>query len=142
MTIDLSWLLLMAQYIIGELAPFMAVNAGRHATSVCICISISSSLLIHILSLFFSSVLFIAFGIIGHKPSTQDNIAKIVLWYTALNMEIIAHFIPYLFRLSGHVSYSPSCLYARASVLFIIVLGQGAHTFPYQTTNPATDHTT
>jgi hypothetical protein len=70
---------------------------------------------------------FAAFGVIGHHPSTGDNILKIVLWYTALVSEIIAHFIPYLLNLSGHVPYPSKGLYSRASVLFIVVLGQGGY---------------
>jgi hypothetical protein len=42
-------------------------------------------------------------------------------------MEVIAHFIPPLFELKGHVRYSAKGLYSRASVLFLIVLGQGEY---------------
>jgi hypothetical protein len=54
-----------------------------------------------------------------------DNIAKIALWYGALFIEVVVHFLPPLFKIKGHVNYSPRTLYGRASVLFLIVLGQG-----------------
>jgi len=123
MTMGLSRLLLMMQYIIVFIYAFQ--HRPRRSLSFRSFFATSGSLLAHILSLFISSMLFFsAFGVIGHDPSTQDNITKIILWYTAVIIEIFAHFIPYLFHLTGHVPYSPAGLYARASVLFIVVLGQ------------------
>lgn len=86
----------------------------------------SPALVAHILSLLVSAVFFfISFGVIGYNPSPSANIAKIVLWYSALTIELVTHFIPPLLGLRGHVRYPAEGLYSRASVLFLIVLGQG-----------------
>jgi len=121
MVMGLSRLLLMTQYIIV----FVYAFQYRPHRSLSSFWATSSSLLVHIISLLFSSTLFFAaFGVVGHNPSTHDNIVKVILWYTALISEVVAHFVPYIFHLAGHVPYSPAGLYARGSILFIVVLGQ------------------
>jgi len=122
MTMALSRLLLMVQYLI-VLAYALYRRPGP--ISIRSFFTTSTALITHIVSLLFSAALFFAaFGVVRNNPSTQDNIAKIVLWYTALTVELLAHFVPPLFHLSGHVQYPPASLYSRASILFLVVLGQ------------------
>ena len=86
----------------------------------------SPALIVHILSLLISAGAFFAsFAVIGHDPTPIRNLIKIPLWYGAILVELAAHFVPPLFGLKGHVRYSAEGLYSRASVLFLIVLGQG-----------------
>jgi hypothetical protein len=78
------------------------------------------------LALIFSAMsFFTSFFIIGHNPTIFDNAIKIPLWYIPLLLEMVTHFIPPALRMKGHVHYSARGLYSRASILFLIVLGQG-----------------
>ena len=83
-----------------------------------------SAFLIHIGTLAFSSLCyFIAFGVLGKNPSEGDQIAKIVLWYFPLVIEVISHFVAANFP--GRVRYPAEAIYERSATAFVIILGAG-----------------
>jgi low temperature requirement protein LtrA len=57
------------------------------------------------------------------SPSKLKEIAKVVLWYLPIVVEIAAHFIAN--TLPGHVRYSSEHIVARSGTLFVIILGGG-----------------
>ncbi|KZP30448.1 hypothetical protein FIBSPDRAFT_108590 [Athelia psychrophila] len=87
-----------------------------------------SSLWAHILPLILSSTcFFVAFGILytggDDGPSVPLNIAKLLLWYVPLFVEIASHFVA--LELSGFVRYTTESIYARSGTVFLIILGAG-----------------
>jgi hypothetical protein len=121
-----SRLLLIVQYSVGSssfLLPRLVTNDStvlyyarrfrRHA------------LFVHLGSMVISMALFFAAFIVmrGDDVTRADEIVKVVLWYTAIVLEIGAHFLAN--EMPGHVSYSGEAVFARASTLFIVVLGIG-----------------
>jgi hypothetical protein len=139
MTMAWSRVLLMTQYIIGKYTTSFLTHSLIHLNSVYFYAlrqrqspnRFSPALLTHILSLLLSAVaFFVSFAIIGHDASqniSERNIAKIILWYGALLVELIAHFLPPAFNMKGHVAYQPEELTSRTTTLFLVVLGQGRH---------------
>jgi hypothetical protein len=78
----------------------------------------------HMLSLCVSAMLFFSsYWIIGHDPTKSEQIAKVAFWYTAILLEIAAHYVAN--RLPGRANYSPKTARQRMAFLFIIVLGTG-----------------
>ncbi len=67
---------------------------------------------------------FTAYAVLeAHHVSRGDEIAKVVLWYLPIVLEVIAHF--WANTLPGHVSYPGEAVFARSSTLFIVVVGIG-----------------
>lgn len=78
----------------------------------------------HIGVLVFSFLCYLsAYLAIGKEPSESDQIAKLILWYFPLIVEVVAHFVAA--ALPGRVRYPAEAIYARSSTVFIIILGGG-----------------
>ena len=84
----------------------------------------------HIAPLLFSSLAyFAAFFILGDKgtdtgtgvpgPSQAVEIAKLVLWYLPIILEIISHFVA--ISLSGFVKYPRKLVHERSGTVFLIM---------------------
>ena len=83
-----------------------------------------SAFLIHVGTLTFSSLCyFIAYGVIGKNPSEGDQIAKLVLWYFPVLVEVISHFVAA--NVPGRVRYPAEAIYERSATAFVIILGGG-----------------
>ena len=61
--------------------------------------------------------------VIGRNPNRADQIAKIVLWFFPLLIEVAAHFIAA--NVPGRVRYPAAAIYERSATVFIITLGGG-----------------
>ena len=81
---------------------------------------------IHAASLLLSSLSYLIAFITLNSSIGQDRgtqIAKIILWYLPIVMEIGAHFLA--LSQNGHVRYPIEGIYERSSAAFIIILGGG-----------------
>lgn len=79
---------------------------------------------VHIASIAFSAICyFTAYIVVGKNPNETDQIAKLVLWYLPLLVEVAAHFIAQV--VPGRVRYQAEAIYERSSTVFIIILGGG-----------------
>ncbi|THU93357.1 hypothetical protein K435DRAFT_861588 [Dendrothele bispora CBS 962.96] len=84
------------------------------------------SFVVHILSLLFSAIcFFVAYAVIGHNPDEDDQIAKFVLWYFPLLVEVAAHFVAISGRYKGWVHYDSKLISERSATVFVIILGGG-----------------
>ncbi|KAK7464155.1 hypothetical protein VKT23_006321 [Stygiomarasmius scandens] len=118
MTMAFSRLLLLAQYM---MAFYHKLREDKKLV-----ISKHSAFLVHIVPLLFSSVCFFAaFGVVGKSPDKGDQIAKLVLWYFPLLIEVAAHFIAISRFCGGRVRYNADSIFTRSSTVFIIILGGG-----------------
>ncbi|KAF7983410.1 hypothetical protein HWV62_22441 [Athelia sp. TMB] len=116
MVLALSRLLLLVQYVVVY---FHAKGLKR------------GSILVHMGTLVFSSMCYFgAFFVLGSSgqddfttPIPALEIAKLVLWFVPIVVEMISHFVA--LRLPGFVRYSTESVYARNATLFIIILGGG-----------------
>ncbi|THU93351.1 hypothetical protein K435DRAFT_799765 [Dendrothele bispora CBS 962.96] len=87
--------------------------------------------IVHILSLLFSVIcFFVASAIIGDNPDDSEDkaneqIAKLVLWYFPLFVEVAAHFVAISRRYKGWVSYNSELISKRSATVFVIILGGG-----------------
>lgn len=85
------------------------------------------ALLGHIIPLFFSSLCFIvSFGILGtgDEPVPKSiQIAKIILWYGSMFIEIVSYFLSN--ELPGRVGHPTDGVIARSGTLFTVILGGG-----------------
>jgi hypothetical protein len=73
--------------------------------------------------MFSSSCYLAAFIILGagkvSGPSQTAEIAKLVLWFLPIIVEIISHFVA--LSLPGFVRYSTESVYARSGTVFLIM---------------------
>jgi hypothetical protein len=82
-------------------------------------------LLVHIIPLLFSSLCYLVVFVIlstGHDasgPSQAVEIAKLVLWFLPIIVEIISHF--FALAMPGFVKYSTESVYARSGTVFLIM---------------------
>lgn len=82
------------------------------------------SFYVHIGYVTFSALCFFtAYGVVGKNPDEADQIAKLVLWYMPLLLEVAAHFIAQF--VPGRVRYQAEAIYERSATVFIIILGGG-----------------
>jgi len=82
------------------------------------------SLIVHIITLGISSITyFVAFVVVGNHPSKGRSIAKLVLWFSPMILEILSYFL--ITRMEHHVECPPEKLSKRSTTLFIIILGEG-----------------
>lgn len=83
-----------------------------------------TAFLLHIGSLFFSFWCYVTAAlVIGRNPSRGDQIAKLVLWFLPIIVEVVIHFIAA--GVPGRVRYPALAIYERSSTVFIIILGGG-----------------
>jgi len=115
MTMALSRLLLLVQYAVV----FYRAHGAHHLKR--------RALLAHIIPLFFSSLCFIvSFGILGtgDEPVPKSiQIAKIILWYGSMFLEIVSYFLSN--ELPGRVGHPTDGVIARSGTLFTVILGGG-----------------
>ena len=89
---------------------------------------VHAAIYMHIGSLIISALLFfIAFGVIGTHPTKGDEIAKLTLWYSAITLEILAHFVSTY--MPGNVDYIANSIYLRCATVFTVILGGGTSIF-------------
>ena len=62
----------------------------------------------------------------GGNVTKGDRVAKVVLWYLPLLIEIAIHF--YTLRLKGHTGYDQTRIFRRSAMTFTIILGGGTIT--------------
>lgn len=72
---------------------------------------------------FSSLCYFTAFAVIGKNPNETDQIAKLLLWYLPLLIEVASHFVAA--SIPGRVRYNAEAIYSRSSTVFTIILGGG-----------------
>ncbi|KAL5476702.1 hypothetical protein ACEPAI_2888 [Sanghuangporus weigelae] len=83
-----------------------------------------TAFLVHIGSLFFSFLCYMTAAlVIGRNPTRADQIAKLILWFLPLIVEVVIHFVAA--GVPGRVRYPASAIYERSSTVFIIILGGG-----------------
>ncbi|KAF5335607.1 hypothetical protein D9758_017258 [Tetrapyrgos nigripes] len=121
MTMAWSRLLLLVQYLVVFLHSRRTGETGTR-----IPLYDRTALLVHIGSLLFSSIcFFISFGVIGSHPGKGDQIAKLVLWYFPILIEVAAHYLSISHFCRGCVQYNATAIIKRSATVFIIILGGG-----------------
>ncbi|THU93348.1 hypothetical protein K435DRAFT_967342 [Dendrothele bispora CBS 962.96] len=82
--------------------------------------------IVHMLSLLFSVIcFFVSYAVIGDNPKGDNQVAKLVLWYFPLFVEVAAHFVAISGRYKGWVGYSSELISERSATVFVIILGGG-----------------
>ena len=130
-SLALSRLLLLSQYVMGVFYPsfsFRAILTCPQHTVLGYAIrsrpnAKKTALYLRIGALLFSVACYAINAFVvtrsHHDLSKSDEIARVVLWYTPLILEVLIHFVP------GRFSSCTAAIYERASSSFTIILGGG-----------------
>lgn len=79
---------------------------------------------VHLVTLSLSTACyFAAYRVLQGNVAKGKEIAKLVLWYLPVVLEVASHYIANL--MPGHVAYPAEIVSKRSATVFIIVLGQG-----------------